>query len=88
MVKESLACNVPFVSTDVSDLADIAAIEPACVVAAPDSESLASGILAVLDASSSGTLCGHVESMSLPNTAERLIRIYQELLEVPGRLAA
>ena len=44
IIKEGLACNVPFVSTDVSDLKTIAGLSDTCIVCDDNPESLASGI--------------------------------------------
>jgi glycosyltransferase involved in cell wall biosynthesis len=79
VVKEALACNVPFVATEVSDLARIAAVEPACVVAEAEPEALARGLLAALDAPATGSLRRHVEPMAIGAIAEQLWRIYADL---------
>jgi len=88
VVKEALASNVPFVSTDVSDLGRIAAVEPSCTVAAADPQALADGILRAIDTDPSDTLRRHVEPMSLDRIAQRLIGIYREILATPHKLAA
>lgn len=44
IIKEGLACNVPFVSTNVSDLRDIARQADSCFVCDDNPESLASGL--------------------------------------------
>jgi glycosyltransferase involved in cell wall biosynthesis len=47
-IKEALACNVPFVSTDVSDLVDIATVESSCRICAPNAVELAAALTDVL----------------------------------------
>ena len=88
VVKEALACNVPFVSTDVSDLARIAEVEPGCVVASADASALADGLLHALDAPHSQSLWRHVEAMELERTALRLRSIYENVLGSRRSLAA
>lgn len=80
-VKEALACNVPFVSTDVSDLADIARLEPTCRVCAPTPEALAEGIHQALAAAAPAPpdLRRYVSGMRLDLIGEQLLSIYREL---------
>jgi len=79
-VKEALACNVPFVSTDVSDLRDIAAREPSCRVCPPDPRILAENMCQVLASGMRTDLRRHVVGMGLGATSDRLIEIYQAVL--------
>jgi glycosyltransferase involved in cell wall biosynthesis len=88
VVKEALACNVPFVSTDVSDLRMIAAVEPSCIVVDPSPQLLAQGILEAIDTLPAAPLRTHVEAMALPRVAERLIELYETTLAAPRGLAA
>ena len=39
-IKEALACNVPFIATDVSDLSEIAKRHSNCRIAEPNPESI------------------------------------------------
>jgi glycosyltransferase involved in cell wall biosynthesis len=80
VVKEALACNVPFVSTDVSDLAAIAAVRRSCTVTDATPDALADGILRAIAADSTDNLRSCVEMMSLPVIAERLQSIYASSL--------
>ena len=79
-VKEALACNVPFVSTDVSDLRDIARDEPLCRVCPPDAETLARNLCEVLAAPRPATLRRHVAEMSVDGYADRLAAVYRSLV--------
>jgi glycosyltransferase involved in cell wall biosynthesis len=76
-VKEALACNVPFVATDVSDLAGIASREPSCRVCKPDPELLAKALCEVLQAPPPLNLRRHVEHMDLKASSKRLSEIYK-----------
>lgn len=79
-VKEALACNVPFVSTDVSDLEEIAARAPSCRICPPDPEAIAENICDVLASSEPRSLRPFVADMGLDVSTERLIEIYESLL--------
>ncbi len=81
IVKESLACNVPFVSTDVSDLADIVRVEPTCHLADASPEALARCLAEVLSRPRPSDLRRHVEHMALPLIATRLVRLYEDVLD-------
>jgi glycosyltransferase involved in cell wall biosynthesis len=79
-VKEALACNVPFVSTDVSDLQEIAREEPLCRICTADPVVLADNICDVLASQQQPNLRRHVASMSLDVVSDRLVSIYESLL--------
>ena len=79
-IKEALACNVPFVATDVSDLRDIAAVEPSCRVCAADAEVIASNICEVLSMKAPHDLRRHVAWMSVDSIAEQMLATYEAVL--------
>jgi glycosyltransferase involved in cell wall biosynthesis len=80
-VKEALACNVPFVATDVSDLRDIARNEPSCRICHPDAQVIADNICDVLAGPEPRGLRQHVLGMSLDAVGEQLISAYESVLE-------
>lgn len=81
-IKEALACNVPFVATDVSDLREITDIDPLCRVCQADPEILADNICEVLSEDTTDkNLRKHVENMSLTTYSMRLVEIYDSLLK-------
>jgi teichuronic acid biosynthesis glycosyltransferase TuaC len=80
VVKEALACNVPFVSTDVSDLAEIASIEPSCHVVQADAVAIAAGLEQALAAPRNDRLRRHVEGMDLELTAQLLEQLYADVM--------
>jgi teichuronic acid biosynthesis glycosyltransferase TuaC len=79
-IKEALACNVPFVATDVSDLREIAAVESSCRVCAADPGVIASNICDVLSMEEPHDLRRHVAWMSVDSIAEALLATYQTVL--------
>jgi len=79
-VKEALACNVPFVSTDVSDLRDIANQEITCRVCPADPVALADNICDVVSLPQPATLRKHVTFMSLDALSKQLVQIYESVL--------
>ncbi len=79
-IKEALACNVPFVSTDVSDLSDIADKESICRICPADAAVLADNICDVLSTPETVDLRRHVREMDVRTTSERLLDLYRGLV--------
>lgn len=79
-IKEALACNLPFVSTDVSDLRDIADKEPTCRICPPDAAALAENICDVLSIPRTENLRRHVIKMDVRTTSKRLLDLYIDLI--------
>ncbi len=80
-IKEALACNVPFVATDVGDLHDIADVEPSCRVCPADANVLADNLCDVIGQKKTPGLRRHVEEMGLAEISAKTIAIYQSLLD-------
>jgi hypothetical protein len=79
-VKEALACDVPFVATDVSDLGEIAARESSCRVCVADARVIADSICSVLTGPEPRGLRRHVAQMNIDASSDRLIALYREAL--------
>lgn len=79
-IKEALACNIPFVSTDVSDLKNISKFESSCRVCVPDPSELAYNIQDVLQKESVNNLRKYVERMSMPNVSLQIFQLYNRLI--------
>lgn len=80
-IKEALACDRPFVATDVSDLRDIAAVDPRCKVVGDSPEALGAAIIEVLrDDSDRAGLRDHVAPMSMDAFTDQLVAFYRRLL--------
>jgi teichuronic acid biosynthesis glycosyltransferase TuaC len=79
-VKEALACNVPFVATDVSDLREIARQEPTCRICIPEAATIAQSLCEVLASPERPDLRRHIASMSREASSLQLKDIYESLL--------
>lgn len=80
-VKEALACNVPFVATDVSDLEIIARSDAHCRVVQDSPTALADALNEVLALPRPTQLNQHLRHMSADFVTERLVTFYRELLD-------
>lgn len=80
IVKEAMACNIPFVSTDVSDLKSIAACEPSCAVVPADPEAIADALYKAILHPASETLRGRAASMDKDMVASRVHSLYLEMM--------
>lgn len=79
-IKESIACGLPFVSTDVSDLKEIAIRHPSCSVCDPNPVALGRGLLRALEFGRDLALTSEVASMDLTSATDRLISLYRKVL--------
>jgi glycosyltransferase involved in cell wall biosynthesis len=82
-IKESLACDVPFVATDISDLPMIAQGDDSCMIAPADPQALGQAIVDSLRKSGSGRLRSQVQHMDLAQVARELRDAYFDMLERP-----
>ncbi len=82
-IKESLACNVPFVSTDVSDLGLISALEPSCKTVVAHPQALADALVHTLQNPTLNNLRSYVKDMEVNVVARRLRHIYYEMMDTP-----
>ena len=79
IIKEGLACNIPFVSTDVGDLSDIAEQDNYCKVVPPTPKAIGDAILEILRYSGTHNLRKHVSFMEMNLTAEKIRSVYRDL---------
>jgi glycosyltransferase involved in cell wall biosynthesis len=79
-VKEGLACNKPFVSTNVSDLYNIAEHEESCFVCEPSAKKLAAALEKVYHTKTSYDLTKHVSEMDLQVMSRGLSNIYESVI--------
>lgn len=78
-IKEALACNIPFVATDVSDLAEISKRESSCRVCSDDPFEIADGIINALTSPKSN-LRQYVQGMDIQIASGKLLKLYENLI--------
>ena len=79
-VKEALACNLPFIATDTSDLRLIADQEQTCHVCEADSQELAQAILSTLKQERPKNLRRHMQPHTMTKYTSDLANIYKDIL--------
>jgi glycosyltransferase involved in cell wall biosynthesis len=79
-VKEALACNIPFVATDVSDLNEIANYDNVCKICSLVPEDIADKLFSVLTNKSIYNVRKHVEHMDVKPSSEKLFEFYNKVL--------
>jgi glycosyltransferase involved in cell wall biosynthesis len=83
-IKEALACDVPFVATDVSDLKQVASVAPPCRVTSADPAEIARQLLEVLAVTDDGRrrpfLREVVQTMRLDRQSRQLIDLYDAVI--------
>jgi glycosyltransferase involved in cell wall biosynthesis len=80
-IKEALACNLPFIATDTSDLWGIAEMEDTCHVCPPVVEELSEALLDTLSKNRPKDLQKYVTKMNMENFVKDLARIYKDMLK-------
>ena len=80
IIKESLACNLPFISTDVSDLKEIAEHDSHCRVADPTAEALGSKLAELLHKRRPDHLSRYIADMTIENHGKQLRDCYLEII--------
>jgi glycosyltransferase involved in cell wall biosynthesis len=86
-IKEAMACGIPFVSTDVSDLKEISQLAPNCKVCSERAADLANALIEILNTPSNRAKDGliirsAVESMSTKVSSKMLADIYKTQHEI------
>lgn len=79
-IKEALACNIPFVSTDVSDLSYIAEREKCCKISEPTASELSKNIINVINYNKKIDLRKYVQDMDIENTCNRIKDLYKKTI--------
>ncbi len=79
-IKEALACNVPFVATDVSDLKEIADVARSCRVVPADAQALGRAIIEVVREDGDPVLRPYVEHMDVERCAQQLKQTYESIV--------
>ena len=79
-IKEALACNTPFVCTDVSDLKMISSQEETCKVVPADPKIIGKALVDVVNMNKNNNLHRHVEEFDIKKYGKKIFGIYEELL--------
>jgi len=79
VVKEALACNLPVVATNVGDTAERLRGVENCAVCPPEAEKLAASLAQALQAGRSSSGRAAVQALGLPNIAQRVLAVYQNV---------
>ena len=80
VVKQAMACNLPIVSTDVGDVRDVIGATKGCYVCKPDVRELADCLVGVLRRGERTSGREKVRHLSGPAVAQRVIKVYEQVL--------
>ena len=80
IVKQAMACNLPIVATDVGDVREVIGRTAGCYVSEPNAESFARLLGDIVRSPFRTNGREAVQGLAGPLVAERLIRVYEEVL--------
>ena len=80
VVKQSMACNLPIVSTDVGDVRALIGATDGCYVCAADAEALAAALAGLLRAPRRTTGRDAVQHLAKPLVAAQIAAVYERVL--------
>jgi teichuronic acid biosynthesis glycosyltransferase TuaC len=80
IVKQAMACNLPIVATDVGDVREVIGNTAGCYISEPDPESFSQFLEGITASPFRTTGREDIKHLSGPLVAERLIRVYEEVL--------
>ncbi len=81
VIRESLACNVPVLSTDVGDARVMLGNTPGCAIVPSDPDAIAQALVTALQSSRRVPSREAMQKYSLENTAQQLVALYQRVVE-------
>ena len=81
VIKEAMACNLPIVSVDVGDVAQVIGSIDGCYICRRDPADMAQKLKLALDSRQRTNGRQAVQHLSLNSTVDRLLKIYTELWE-------
>jgi glycosyltransferase involved in cell wall biosynthesis len=80
VIKEAMACNLPIVSVNVGDVAERIDGVAGCYLCDRTPEDVAAKLRQVLEGSRRTNGREKIQSLSLPNVAQKVIAVYQDIL--------
>jgi teichuronic acid biosynthesis glycosyltransferase TuaC len=80
IVKQAMACNLPIVATDVGDVREVIGNTAGCYISEPDPELFSQFLEGITASPFRTTGREDIKHLSGPLVAERLIRVYEEVL--------
>ena len=86
VIKEAMACNLPIVSTDVGDVAEVIGDTEGCFLAEPDAKELADKLHQILQSRRRTDGREKIQHMGAGPIARRLIAVYNELCPPDRRM--
>jgi len=84
VVKQAMACNLPIVSTDVGDVREIIGNTDGCYICEPDVQEFTGRLADVLRHRQRTRGREHVQHLSGPAVAQRIIQVYEQVLRNHG----
>lgn len=81
IIKQAMACNLPIVSTDVGDVPEIIGGTSGCFVCKPDVSEFSTQLSHILKTGERTHGCERVGHLSGPAVAQRVIEVYERVLE-------
>ena len=87
VIKEAMACNLPIVSTDVGDVAQVIDGVEGCYLTSQDPQKMARKVSLALDRGARTTGRETIQHLSTRAEAERILALYQEVLAKRGGTA-
>lgn len=79
-IKEALACGLPFVSTDVSDLRQVAAMKLGSRICTADPQELADALRHAIEAPNDDSIPAPISAMAVQPTSQKLLDLYKKVL--------
>src|SRR5256884_2526650 len=84
VVKQAMACNLPIVSTDVGDVREIIGNTDGCHICEPDVQEFSERLTDILRHRQRTRGREHVQHLSGPAVAQRIIQVYEQVLRNHG----